>query len=80
MINNIGQLVQLAMSGGDVRSVLGQIMQGNPQAMQAMRMLDGKTPKQLEQIARSMANERGVRVEDIASRLRQMAGGGENRR
>ena len=44
----------------------------DPRAKQAMQIIQGKSPKQLEQIARNMARENGV---DIDTTLRQLMGG-----
>ena len=41
----------------------------NPRVQQAMKMLSGKNPAELEQIARNMAKERGTTIEDIARSL-----------
>ena len=50
-------------------ALLQQMAVQNPQAAQVMQMMRGKTPQQMEQIARNMAKERGTSVEDIARQL-----------
>ena len=41
----------------------------NPQAAQAINMIHGKTPQQLQQIATNMARERGTTPQEIARSL-----------
>lgn len=67
MMNNpFVQIQQLMKAGKNPSSVLQMMAQNNPQARQVMQMMSGKTPAQLEQMARNMAMERGTTVEDIA--------------
>ena len=61
------QMVQLVMNGGNPMTMLQQM--GNPRAMQALNMLQGKSPAQLQQMAMNMARERGTTVEDVARSL-----------
>lgn len=49
--------------------MLTQLLARNPQAQMAMRMLGGKSPAQLEQMARNMAKERGLDIEEFARSL-----------
>ena len=49
--------------------MLQQLASSNPQAAQALQLLSGKTPQQLQQIALNMARERGTTVEDVARQL-----------
>lgn len=70
MMNNpLMALMQAARSGGNFMPVLQRMAMSNPQAAQAMRLIQGKSPQQLEQIATNMAKERGVSVNDIARQL-----------
>lgn len=49
--------------------MLNQMIQSDPRARQAMQMLQGKSPRELEQMARNMAKERGVSIEDVMRQL-----------
>ena len=49
--------------------MLTQLLARNPQAQMAMRMLGGKSPAQLEQMARNMAKERGMIIEQVMQQL-----------
>lgn len=64
---DLRQMVQLVMNGGNTMTMLQQM--GDPRAMQALNMLQGKSPAQLQQMAINMAQERGTTVEDVARSL-----------
>jgi hypothetical protein len=66
MNNPIMQMQQLMRSGKNPNAVLQILAQNNPQARQVMQMINGKSPAQLEQMARNMAKESGTTIEDIA--------------
>ena len=67
MMNNpIMQIQQLMQAGNNPNAVLQMLAQSNPQVRQVMSMMNGKSPAELEQMARNMAKERGTTIEDIA--------------
>ena len=49
--------------------MLQQMAGQNPQAAQAMRLIQGKNPQQLRQIAENMAKERGVDLDQMARQM-----------
>lgn len=49
--------------------MLQQLAGQNPLISQAMRMMQGKSTQQLQQMAQNMANERGVSLNDVARQL-----------
>lgn len=67
--NPLMALVQVMNSGGNPLALLQQMAPQNPQAFQALQMMQGKNPQQLEQMARSMAQERGI---DLNQMIRQL--------
>ena len=69
MNNPLMMLVQAMNSGGNPMALLQQMAPQNPQIAQAFRMMQGKNPQQLEQMARVMAQERGI---DINQMIRQL--------
>ena len=72
MMQRISPLMQLGsmLAYGKTPEQAVQILaRQNPQVQQAMKMLSGKNPAELEQIARNMAKERGTTIEDIARSL-----------
>lgn len=66
MNNPMMAMMQAAMSGMRPTQFLQQMAMQNPMAAQAMNIIQGKTPEQLNQIADNMANQRGTTVEEIA--------------
>ena len=64
---DLRQMVQMVMNGGNPMTMLQQM--GDPRAMQAINMLQGKSPAQLQQMAINMAQERGTTVEAVARSL-----------
>ena len=67
--NPLMALVQVMNSGGNPMALMQQMSGQNPQIAQAMRMMQGKNPQQLEQMARGMAQERGI---DLNQMIRQL--------
>ena len=62
-------LVQTMRGGGDPMQLLQKMAGQNPQAAQALKMIQGKNPQQLKTMAENMAKERGVSINDIARQL-----------
>lgn len=69
MSNPIFQLANIARNGGNAIQMLQRMAAQNPQAAQAINMIQGKTPQQLQQIATNMARERGITPQEIARSL-----------
>lgn len=67
--NPMLNVVAAMRSGGNPMAMLNQMAQSNPQMAQAMQMIQGKNPQQLEEMARNLAKERGVNIEDVARSL-----------
>ena len=66
---NIMQLVQMTRSGGNPMQMLQQMAMNDPQAAQAIRMMQGKSPAELRQMANNMCRERGTTVEAVMQQL-----------
>ena len=69
MSNPIFQLANIARNGGNAIQMLQRMAAQNPQASQAINLIQGKTPQQLQQIATNMAKERGTTPQEIARSL-----------
>lgn len=69
MNNPMMQLVQMMRNGQNPMQMMEQWAQTDPRMGQAMSMIRGKSPQQLEQMARNMAKERGI---DLDMMRRQM--------
>lgn len=66
MNNPVAQMMQLMQAGKNPNAVLQVLAQNNQQVRQVMGMINGKTPAQLEQMARNMARERGTTIDEVA--------------
>ena len=69
MNNPLAQIMGLLQAGKNPYMILDIMSQNNPQVAQVKKMMTGKSPAQLEQIARNMAKERGTTIEDVARSL-----------
>ena len=67
--NPLMALMQLARSGGNPMQMLSQMAGRDPRAAQAMRLIQGKSPQQLRQVAENMAKERGTTLGEIARQM-----------
>lgn len=67
--NPLMALMQFARSGGNPMQMLSQMAARDPRASQAMKLIQGKSPQQLRQVAENMAKERGTSVEEIARQM-----------
>lgn len=63
----MAMLMRAAQGGGNPMQIIGQMAGNNPQMHQGMQLIQGKTPQQLEQMARNMAQERGADISKILS-------------
>ena len=69
MSNPLNILLSAARGGVNTNALMQQMAASNPQVNQIVRLMQGKTPAELEQMARNMARERGTTIEDIARGL-----------
>lgn len=70
MVNNPAALLtQMIGRGMNPQILMQQMAASDPRVAQAMQMMRNKSPQQLEQMARNMARERGVSVDDVARSL-----------
>lgn len=69
MNNPVLALVQAMQQGRNPMALMQSMAQQNPQVAQALQMMHGKSPQQLQSMAQNMARERGV---DLNQMLRQM--------
>ncbi len=63
------QLISMMQQSGNPMGMLMQMSQQNPLMGQAMRALNGKTPGQMEQYVRQMAQQRGVDLNQLARQM-----------
>ena len=62
-------LMQLARSGGNPMQMLSQMAARDPRAAQAMKLIQGKSPQELRQVAENMAKERGMTLDENARQM-----------
>ncbi len=63
------QLISMMQQSGNPMGMLMQLSQQNPLMGQAMQALNGKTPGQMEQYVRQMAQQRGVDINQLARQI-----------
>lgn len=63
------QIIRLYKSGGNPMQILSQMAQSNPQMGQAMKMLEGKNPQQIQQMVQTMADQNGVDLNALAKQF-----------
>lgn len=67
--NSMGAIMSAFRSGANPMTVMQNVAANNPAMQQFMRMINGKSPEQLKQMAENMAKERGVSLNDVARQL-----------
>lgn len=67
--NVISSIMGAARNGGNPMALLQSVAANNPSVQQFMRMVSGKSPDQLKQMAENMAKERGMSLNDVALQL-----------
>lgn len=66
MVNNpFVMLAQLVQSGGNPTAMLQQMALQNPQIAQSMQMLSGRRPRELQQIAMNLAQQKGIDINAV---------------
>ena len=63
------QLVQMLQGSGNPMQMLMGMAQNNPALGQALQMVNGKTPAELERMAYDMAKQRGVDLNQLAKQM-----------
>lgn len=63
------QLVQMLQGSGNPMQMLMGMAQNNPALGQALQMVNGKTPAEMEKMAYDMAKQRGVDLNQLAKQL-----------
>lgn len=69
MASPAGQIFAAFRRGGNPVQLMQQMAGGSPQIAQALQIINGKSPQQLQQIATNMARERGLDVSQIMQGL-----------
>ena len=56
------QLLQMIRTSANPMMMIQQMAQNNPQLQSLMQNIQGKTPQELEQYARNLAQSRGINL------------------
>lgn len=67
--NPLAQIMQMMQGGQNPAAILDMLSNVSPQVRQVKDIMRGKSPAELEQMARNMARERGTTIEDVARSL-----------
>ena len=65
-MNPLAQLAQIAKQGQSIYPALMQMSRGDPRMMQALQMMQGRSPDQVRQMVLNMARERGIDLNQMA--------------
>lgn len=68
---NIMQVFQMMQQGANPIQFLQSMASQNPTAGNLLQMMNGKSPKELENIARNMAQERGLDLDQVLKQFRR---------
>lgn len=68
---NIMQVFQMMQQGANPIQFLQSMALQNPTAGNLLQMMNGKSPKELENIARNMAQERGLDLDQVLKQFRR---------
>lgn len=63
------QLAQMLRQGENPQQIIAQYAQRSPSFQNTMRRINGRTPEQILGIARQMAQQSGVDLNQLAQRL-----------
>lgn len=69
----------MGMSGRVSNQMMGQMMseqlQQNPLFQRAQQMAQGKSPEELEQVARNLCSQRGIDMDQAMAQFKSIMGG-----
>ena len=69
MLNNPLQLIGMLQNANNPMALLNQLMGNNPQFKQVMQIAQGKSPQELEQYVRNLAQGQNIDLKQLASQF-----------
>jgi len=63
------QMIQMLQSSGNPMQAMMNMANQNPMLRNAIQMMNGKTPQQMEQTVRQIAQQRGVDLDQLARQM-----------
>lgn len=74
------QMIGMLNGRGSPQQMMGQMMtqqlQSNPLFQRAQQMAQGKSPRELEQVAKNLCQQRGIDLDSAMNQFKQMMGQG----
>lgn len=74
------QMMGMLSGKSNPQQMMGQMMtqqlQNNPLFQRAQQMAHGKSPQELEQVARNLCQQRGIDLDSAMNQFKQMMGQG----
>lgn len=74
------QMMGMLSGKSNPQQMMGQMMtqqfQNNPLFQRAQQMAQGKSPQELEQVAKNLCQQRGIDLDSAMSQFKQMIGQG----
>lgn len=74
------QMIGMLNGKDNPQQMMGQMMtqqlQGNPLFQRAQQMAQGKSPQELEQVAKNLCQQRGIDLDSAMNQFKQMMGQG----
>lgn len=69
MMNSIRQAVQAILKSTNPNQIIMQCAEESPPFREAVQAVNGKSPKQIKQMAYSIAKQRGIDLDALAKNL-----------
>lgn len=69
MMMNPMQMIHMLQSSGNPMQAMMNMANQNPMLRSAIQMMNGKTPRQMEQTVRQIAQQRGVDLDQLAHQM-----------
>ena len=69
MMMNPMQMIHMLQSSGNPMQAMMNMANQNPMLRSAIQMMNGKTPQQMEQTVRQIAQQRGVDLDQLAHQM-----------
>lgn len=73
-INNFMQFANMLKNGQSPQALINMMAQSNPQAAEAVQMMQSQSPQQLEQVMRKMCANKGIDFDQAFAQFKQMIG------
>ena len=71
---NPDQMMGMLSGKSNPMELMAQQLQGNPLFQRAQQMAEGKTPAELEQVAKNLCQQRGIDIDSAMQQFQQMFG------